>query len=109
MFSRDQLILAGGNRKIRVYIDDSELDTYHTLKEKHVDEISHMDFHMRDQLMATSSYNGDIYIWSVEWGATVMSFNMYESIMAINRPTAKKPNIILKKDYARPTKLHVGE
>lgn len=59
--------------------------------------------------MATGSYNGDIYIWSVEWGATVLSFNMYESILVINRPTAKKPNIILKKDYIQNSKVNAGK
>jgi len=89
-------VIAGVNKKIRIYTDDQELDTYHILKETHPDEISNMDFHLRDSILASSSYNGDIFIWSIERAIVMMSFNMYESIMAINRQTSKKsPKIAL--------------
>ena len=89
-------MIAGVNKKIRIYTDDQELDTYHILKETHPDEISCLDFHFKDNILASSSYNGDIFIWSIERAIVLMTFNMYESIMAINRLNNRKtPKIAL--------------
>ena len=77
-------------------MDDTVLDTFHMLKENHQDEISSIDYHNKDHLMASSSYNGDIYIWSIDLSLIVMSFNKYESVMASNRQS-KAIKIVLKK------------
>ena len=89
-------MIAGLNKKIRIYMDDQELDTFHMLKEDHADEISCMDFHQKDQILVSSSYNGDIYVWSIERAIVTMTFNMYQSIMPMNRISTKKnPKITL--------------
>jgi len=41
-------------------------------------------YHRRDSLLASSSYNGDIFIWSVDKEDVIVALNMYQSILPIS-------------------------
>ena len=100
-------MVAGVNKQLRIYDEDQELETYHVFKETHPDEISCLDFHHKDLALASSSYNGDVFIWSIDRAIVLLSFNMYESVMAINRqPTKRAPKFVGNRQPSTTSSFH---
>ena len=75
---------AGWNRHVRVYIDSYGDNSYQLLRHKHNDDILSLDFHRQDSFLATSAYDGDVYIWSIKSGEVLMIFNMFVSLLPIH-------------------------
>uniref|UniRef100_H2XNQ0 WD repeat-containing protein on Y chromosome n=1 Tax=Ciona intestinalis TaxID=7719 RepID=H2XNQ0_CIOIN len=85
VFTRQRIVTAGWNRHVRIYLDSYGNDQYELLNQTHDDDVLSLDYHKSDSLLASASYDGDVYIWSVDAGEVLMTFNMHISLLPIHR------------------------
>jgi len=71
---------------------------YKKLPTAHNDDIMSLDFHTQDGVLASSAYDGDIFIWSLDAEELMITLNMHVSLLAIchekrtNKRTVKTLN-----------------
>ncbi|XP_074662765.1 cilia- and flagella-associated protein 337-like [Tubulanus polymorphus] len=77
---KQRIVIAGWNRRISTFIDakDAE-DIGKVWASWHKDDILSVAFYPRSSIIATSSYNGDIIIWSLETAHALSHINVNES------------------------------
>ena len=64
---KDKIVLAGWAGYIEVHVDDPDDDTIERFTKQHRDDILSVDYYP-PYLLASSDYEGKIYLWSMETG-----------------------------------------
>lgn len=83
VFNRHRILTAGWNKNVTSYKDTYDDETFRRFKRQHDDDIMSMSLHRKDGLLATASYDGYIYIWSLDTEDVIAILNMHESIFPI--------------------------
>ncbi|XP_033123331.1 WD repeat-containing protein on Y chromosome-like isoform X2 [Anneissia japonica] len=78
---RQRIVTAGWNRRITTYIDYDDDDDSRQWEVKHKEDILSLAYY-DPSILATSSYDGDIYIWSLETAHALCKLNANESANA---------------------------
>lgn len=82
-FARDRIIVCGWNRKVAVFVDgeEGEDEPPKIWDKRHKEDILSVDYFDPQEsphdvcIVATSSYDGDIYIWELETGHMMYRLN----------------------------------
>nr|XP_026696669.1 WD repeat-containing protein on Y chromosome isoform X2 [Ciona intestinalis] len=90
VFCKRRIVSAGWNKHVTTFADSYEDETSRRFKRCHSDDILSLAYHYRDSTMATASYDGDIFVWSMDTEDVVIALNMFESILPIHLPPNKK-------------------
>nr|CAB3241270.1 WD repeat-containing protein on Y chromosome-like [Phallusia mammillata] len=91
IFCRHRIVTAGWNKHVTNYTDQYDDDTFRRFKRSHADDITSLVYNIRYSLMATSSYDGNIFVWSLDTEDVIVALNMYKSILPIHLATNNKP------------------
>ncbi|XP_071962420.1 WD repeat-containing protein on Y chromosome-like [Antedon mediterranea] len=75
---RQRIVTAGWNRRVTTYIDSNEDDYSRQWESKHKEDILSLSYY-DPSIIATSSYDGDILIWSLETAHALCRLNANES------------------------------
>ncbi len=79
---RQRIITAGWNRRLTVYMDSAEDETSFTWQERHQDDILTTAV-FPPSLVASASYDGDIFVWWLETGKLLNHLNAYRGTMSL--------------------------
>ena len=76
---KQKIVTGGWNKRITEYIDQSDDDATRWLMPPHRNDILHMALYP-PHMLATCSYDGDIFIWSLDIGRLMYCLNVHTSI-----------------------------
>ncbi|XP_039252762.2 WD repeat-containing protein on Y chromosome-like [Styela clava] len=92
IFSKQRIVTAGWGKQPVVYMDSYSDDECFTLNRKHGDDIMSLDYHRHEAILASSAYDGDIYLWSLETKDVHVAFNMHKSLLPMHIGGSRKRN-----------------
>ena len=76
---KQKIITGGWNKRLTEYVDQSDNDAVKWLAPPHRNDILHMALYP-PHMLATCSYDGDIFIWSLDIGRLMYCLNVNTSI-----------------------------
>jgi len=71
---KQRIVTVGWNKRITIYVDSSDDDTVQCLQPSHKDDITSVVLY-GNNMLASSSFDGDIMIWSLETGRMLHCLN----------------------------------
>ncbi|XP_013411389.1 WD repeat-containing protein on Y chromosome [Lingula anatina] len=81
---RQRIVITGWNRRVITYLDDREDESFKQWPVKHADDILSVAYY-DPSTIATSSYDGDIIIWSLETGHMYCRLNVNDGVLPRSR------------------------
>ncbi|XP_039248319.2 WD repeat-containing protein on Y chromosome-like [Styela clava] len=83
LHAKNRIISSGWNKNVTVHHDSYTDESFRRMRMKHKDDVLSMDYHRQENILGTSSYDGEIYIWSLDVECVLLKFNMHVSILPI--------------------------
>lgn len=81
--AKNRIISAGWDKHVTIYPDSYTDGSFRRMKQMHRDDILSMDYHISENLLGTSSYDGEIIIWSLDMESIICRLDMHRSVLPI--------------------------
>ncbi|XP_076807925.1 WD repeat-containing protein on Y chromosome-like isoform X4 [Clavelina lepadiformis] len=84
VFCKSRIFSAGWDKNITVYNDSYDDESFRKFRRSHGDDVINLAHRKRDSVFASASYDGDIFVWSLDTEDVLVVLNMNESILPIH-------------------------